>query len=127
MFLLFITGSVSSHEHHNCDNSDISYITSNYSPKCTPQEELEAVLCPRSGKRYPGAGTSKGEREILPFRVFLSVAGCLDDDQRQRFEPVLKELVILCGPLELDEEDKVNEALRLLRFAVSRSSSMIRQ
>ena len=131
-------------EHRNSANSHIKYTTSNYNLTCTPQEELEAVLCPEPGKTYPG--TSEGGRKLPPLRVFLSAAGCLEDytptvteagdekasvaDQvrieeasketelnRGKFASVLDELEILCGPPTLNEEDEVDEAVCLLMMA----------
>ena len=142
-------------EHQNAANSDIEYTTSNYHLKCTPREELEAVLCPQPGKIYPGAGTGEGKRVLLPLRVLLSAAQCLVDYQRPvtvtsdgkagneeagnekaadrevgdekvshetelnrgKFASVLDELEILCGPLTLNEEDEVDEAVCLLMMA----------
>ena len=130
-------------EHRNSANSHIKYTTSNYNLTCTPQEELEAVLCPEPGKTYPG--TSEGGRKLPPLRVFLSAAGCLEGytpnvtevgdekagdqdvghDQGSndtelnggKFASVLRELEKTCGALTLSEEDKVDEALCLLMMA----------
>jgi len=140
-------------EHRNSANSHIEYTTSNYNLTCTPQEELEAVLCPQSGKIYPGTHGGEGRRKLQPLRVFLSAAGCLegytptgaeagdekagdqevgDDKVRNetelnggKFASVLRDLEELCGPLTLNEEDKVNEALCLLMMARPDFATMV--
>ena len=79
----------------------------------------EAVLCPDPGKEYPGAGSGENEREILPFRVFLSAAGCLLPKRWNdpTFAATLKKLTTMCGSLELNDVDKVHEAMILLMMA----------
>jgi len=107
-------------EHRNSSNSTTSFTTSNYGLTCTPKEELEAALNPDPQKTYPGAGDGHGEREIVPLRVFLSAAGCLNSEKWEQEEPrsVLLKIQGICGSLELTEEDKVREALVLLMQAL---------
>ena len=131
-------------EHQNAANSDTSYISSNYNLRCTPREELEAALRPQPGKKYPGMGTGERKRELPPLRVYLSAAGCLDGYQRTGSEvgderlgekevvyeteisSVLQELDAFCGPLELNEKEKVEEALCLLMMARQDLATTIR-
>jgi hypothetical protein len=86
------------------------------------------VLCPVPGKKYPGAGSGEHEREILPFRVFLSAAGCLRPERWNdpAHAVTLKKLEGFCGSLQLNEEDEVHEAMSLLMMAMQGFSSTIK-
>jgi hypothetical protein len=86
------------------------------------------VLCPVPGKKYPGAGSREHEREILPLRVFLAAAGCLRQEKRDdpTHAVTLKKLETFCGSLQLDEEDKVHEAMSLLMMALQGFSGTIK-
>ena len=68
------------------------------------------------------------EREIIRLQVFLSAAGCLrsacwSDPTRAA---TLKKLETMCGPLELNDEDKVHEAMSLLMMAKQGFSGTIK-
>ena len=108
------------YEHCNSSNSNLPFTTSNYHLTCTPKEELEAALYPDPQKTYPGAGDEDGQRQILPFRVYLSATCCLDTDkwENEELKEVLLKIESLCGSLELSERDKVHEAQVLLLMAV---------
>ena len=130
-------------EHQNHANSAIEYVSSNYNLTCMPKQELEAVLRPQSGTNYPGMGTGMGKRELPPLRVYLSAAGCLDGYQYKGKEvgnekvgekkvtdaaeisSVCQELEALCGPLVLNEEDTVKEALCLLMMGRQGSAKTV--
>jgi WD40 repeat protein/ankyrin repeat protein len=117
-------------EHCNSSNSTTPFTTSNYGLTCTPKEELEAALSPDPLKTYPGAGDGHGEREVLPFRVYLAATGCLDkakweDDDLQE---VLLKIQDLCGgSLELTEQDRVREAQVLLMNALQGFAKTVKQ
>ena len=115
-------------EHKHGANADTPYTTSNYNLTCTPSEELEAALCPVPGKEYPGAGSGEREREIRPLKVFLKAAGCLRPERwaDPTCAATLKKLEAVCGPLELNEEDKVHEAMSLLMMAKQSFSATIK-
>jgi len=114
-------------EHCNSANSDTRFTTSNYGLTCTPKEELEAALKPNPQKLYPGAGEGHDKREMVRFRVYLSAAGCLDDDkwQDEEWRDVLLKIRDECGSLELTEEDKVREAMVLIMQALQGFSTTI--
>lgn len=107
-------------EHRNAANSDVEFTTANYNLTCMSKEEMEAALNPDPKKKYPGAGDEDGQRRILPFRVYMSAAGCLDRDkwEDENLKEVLLKFQSECGSLELSERDKVHEAQVLLIMAV---------
>ena len=62
-----------------------------------------------AGDSYFKPAENRHQREIVPFRVYLSAAGCLDEDKWKdpELETVLLEIKEICGPLDLTPEDKV--------------------
>ena len=115
-------------EHRYAANANTSYTTIHQRLTCQPKKELEAALCPIPGEEYPGAGSGEHEREILPLRVFLGAAGCLRKERWHdpRYAATLEKLESLCGSLELNEEDKVHEAMSLLMMALQGFSATIK-
>jgi hypothetical protein len=115
-------------EHKHATNANTPYTTIHQKLTCRPRKELEAALCPIPGEKYPGAGSGEHEREILPLRVFLGAAGCLRKErwEDQRYAATLKKLESLCGSLELNEEDKVHEAMSLLMMALQGFSATMK-
>ena len=63
----------------------------------------------KAGDSYFKPAEDRHQREIVPFRVYLSAAGCLDEDKWKdpELETVLLEIKEICGPLDLTPEDKV--------------------
>ena len=57
-----------------------------------------------AGDSYFKPAENRHQREIVPFRVYLSAAGCLDEDKWKdpELETVLLEIKEICGPLDLD-------------------------
>jgi hypothetical protein len=95
-------------EHRNAINSETPYKTNNYHLICTPKQELKAVLKPEESDNFPGAAIhGRGGREMLPFRVLLSAAGCLEKKKDDHSEKILDILTEECGSLVLTDEDKV--------------------
>ena len=62
-----------------------------------------------AGDSYFKPAENRHQREIVPFRVYLSAAGCLDEDKWKdpELETVLLEIKEICGPLDLTPEDQV--------------------
>ena len=61
-------------EHENHASSRKNFKTNNYDLETNPHQELEAVLNPKRGKQYPGAGQEDHDRRIVPIRTMLSVS-----------------------------------------------------
>jgi len=116
-------------EHENSANADTRYVSGEQKLVCTPKQELEAVLRPDLRNSYPGAGSGKRQREILPFRIFLSATGCLTPERfsDRRYSLTLSQLQTICGPLDLSEEDRVHEAMVLLMMSNRGFSKTIRR
>ena len=62
-----------------------------------------------AGDSYFKPAENRHQREIVPFRVYLSAAGCLDKDKwtHPELKAVLLEIEEICGPLDLTPEDQV--------------------
>ena len=63
----------------------------------------------KAGDSYFKPAEDRHQREIVLFRVFLSAAGCLDEEKWK--DPELKAVLVqikeICGPLDLTPEDQV--------------------
>ena len=64
----------------------------------------------QAGTSYFKPAEDRHQREIVPFRIYLSAAGCLDKDKGKQSDlaAVLREINAICGPLDLTPEDQVH-------------------
>ena len=64
----------------------------------------------KAGDSYFKPAEDRHQREIVRFQVYLSAAGCLDEDKWKDPElaAVLREIKEICGPLDLTPEDQVH-------------------
>ena len=69
----------------------------------------------KAGDSYFKPAEDRHQREIVLFRVFLSAAGCLDEEKWE--DPELKAVLVqikeICGPLDLTPEDQVHIHARI--------------
>ena len=69
----------------------------------------------KAGDSYFKPAEDRHQREIVLFRVFLSAAGCLDEEKWK--DPELKAVLVqikeICGPLDLTPEDQVHIHARI--------------